>query len=82
MPTVWKIGRFRVVIHTNDHLPVNVHVIGADCEAIFNLHGPHGPVELRENYRCSPSQLRSIRAELNDRRAYLCAEWERIHGSV
>jgi hypothetical protein len=82
MPTVATIRGYRVVIHTNDHPPANVHVIGPDCEAEFILHCPHGPVELRENYRCSPVQLRRIRYELNRHLTRLCTAWENIHGPI
>ena len=82
MPTVCSIDGFRVMIHTNDHAPANVHAIGAGCEAIFVLHCPHGPVELRETYSCSPTQLRRIKAGLTDQLPKLCTAWERIHGSV
>jgi hypothetical protein len=82
MPTVCSIAGFRVVIHTNDHAPANVHVIGADCEAVFVLRCPQGPIELGENYRCSKAQLRLIRTGLADQLTTLCAAWERIHGPV
>jgi hypothetical protein len=83
MPTVWKFGGLRVVIYPNDHRPAHVHVIGGGClVAIYNLHCPHGPVELRERYSGTPAQLRHIRAELNGNLAELCKAWERIHGPV
>ena len=82
MPTVWRFGGFRVVIYPNDHHPAHVHVTGAGCLAIFNLHCPHGPVELRERYGGTPAILRRSAAELNERLTELCKEWERIHGSV
>ena len=82
MPTVWKFGGFRVVVYPNDHHPAHVHVIGADCRAIFDLHCLHGPVELRERYGGTPAQLRHIRAELNEHLTELCKAWEQIHGSV
>jgi hypothetical protein len=82
MPTIWRFASFRVVVYPNDHRPAHVHVIGADCEAIFDLHCPDGPVELRENYGCSRADLRRIAMALNDRLAELCAAWEQIHGSV
>ncbi len=84
MPTVWRFAGFRVVIYPNDHRPahVHVHVIGADCEAIFSLHCPDGPVELREDYGCSRGDLRQMAAELNNHLAELCTAWEHIHGSV
>jgi hypothetical protein len=82
MPTVWKFAGFRVAVYPNDHRPAHVHVIGADCEAIFNLHCPNGPVELRESYGCSSADLRRIAAELNDHLTELCRAWEKIHGQV
>jgi len=50
MPTILRFGGLRVVIYPNDHAPGHVHVIGADCEAVFELHCPAGPVTLRESY--------------------------------
>jgi Domain of unknown function (DUF4160) len=70
------------VVYPNDHRPAHVHVISADCGAIFNLQCPHGPVELRERYGGTPAQLRHIRAELTDRLKELCSAWEQIHGSL
>ena len=82
MPTVWRTGAFRVVIYPNDHRPAHVHVLGSGSEAILDLHRPHGPVELRENYHCSVADLRNVARELNDHLAELCMAWESIHGSV
>ena len=50
MPTVKRIDGLRVVIYPNDHRPAHVHVIGSDSEAVFDLHCPFGPAEVRENY--------------------------------
>ena len=50
MPTVLCFDGLRVVIYPNDHRPAHVHVIGGGCEAVFDLHCPEGPPELRENY--------------------------------
>ncbi len=50
MPTVKRIDGSRVVIYPNDHRPAHVHVIGSDSEAVFDLHCPFGPAEVRENY--------------------------------
>ena len=80
MVTVDKIGGRRVVIYPNDHRPAHVHVIGNDCEAVFKLNCPEGPPELRENFNCPANELAKIKAALEERTAYLCAEWSRIHG--
>jgi hypothetical protein len=55
MPTVAAIRGFPVVIHTNDHPPANVHVIGPDCEAVFILHCPHGRSSCARSTGAHPS---------------------------
>lgn len=80
MPTVLIIFGLRVVIYPNDHRPAHVHVIGNGFEAVFNLHCPNGPPELRENYGFSRKDLVKIMDELIANLAMLCSEWRRIHG--
>ena len=79
MPTVLTIFGWRVVIYPNDHRPAHVHVIGNGCEAVFNLHCPDGPPELRENYGFSRTDLAKIVRQLIANLAVLCSEWRRIH---
>jgi hypothetical protein len=55
-----------VVIYPNDHRPAHVHVIKDGKEAVFNLRGPKGPPELRENYGFRSPELRRIRSVLAD----------------
>jgi hypothetical protein len=64
MPTVDVIDGLRVAIYPNDHRPAHVHVIGGGCEAVFNLHCPEGPSELRENYGFAVRKLSRIKAAL------------------
>lgn len=80
MVTVDRFGGWRVVIHPNDHRPAHVHVIGNDCEAVFKLHCPEGPPELRENYGCPEGELSKIKKALAERIVDLCAAWRKIHG--
>jgi hypothetical protein len=82
MPTVLRIGAWRVVIYPNDHRPAHVHAIGQGCEAVFDLHCSKGPPELRENYRFGPKQISRIEKALIANLATLCSEWERIHGDA
>jgi hypothetical protein len=70
----------RVVIYPNDHRPAHVHVIGRGCEAVFNLHCPKGPPELRENYGFGAPELSRIQAVLAVNLIVCCSEWEEIHG--
>jgi Domain of unknown function (DUF4160) len=80
MPTVLRIGSLRAVIYPNDHRPAHVHVIGQGREAVFDLHCPKGPPELRENYRFGLRELNRLEAAIADNLTGLCGEWERIHG--
>jgi hypothetical protein len=82
MPTVLRIGAWRAVIYPNDHRPAHVHVIGQGCEAVFDLHCPNGPLELRENYRFALREIGRIENALIASLATLCGEWERIHGDA
>ncbi len=80
MPTVLRIDHLRVVIYPNDHRPAHVHVVGGGCEAVFNLHCPDGPPELRENYGFSRQELTRIRATLAAALVTACNRWSSIHG--
>ena len=77
MPTVFD--GLRVVVYPNDHRPAHVHVIGADGEAVFNLHCPDGPPGLHESFGFNQRQLSRIQAELTGVLAALCAKWRTIH---
>ena len=80
MPTVGTIDRLRVVIWPNDHRPAHVHVIGPDCEAVFNLGCPDGPPELRESYGFRLVDLNHIAGGLAQKLAEYCSRWSEIHG--
>jgi hypothetical protein len=80
MPTVLRFGNLRVVIYPNDHRPAHVHIKGAKGEAVFMLHCPDGPPELRGSYGFKRSDLGSIEETLSDVLASLCAQWKEIHG--
>ena len=79
MPAILRIGGLRVVIYPNDHRPAHVHVIG-DGEAVFALNCPDGPLEQRESYGFSRSNVASIKADFAGYLATLCSEWRDIHG--
>ena len=80
MPTVLTIFGLRVAIYPNDHRPAHVHIVGKGCEAVFNLHCPDGPPELRENYDFTRNELTKIADELAAQLAVLCKHWRSIHG--
>ncbi len=81
MPTVLRFDGLRVVIYFNDHRPGHVHLIGADCEAVFELNCPEGPVALRESYGFTTRQQRRVAEQLTGSLSLLCDAWERIHES-
>ena len=80
MPTILMLFGLRVVIYPNDHRPAHVHVQGNAHEAVFNLHCPDGPPELRENYGFSQKDLGKIVDALTRELVQLCANWRAIHG--
>jgi uncharacterized protein DUF4160 len=80
MPTIDRIDGLRVVVYPNDHRPAHVHVIGGGQEAVFDLHCPDGPPELRENYGFSRTELGRIKSALSARLAQACTSWSDIHG--
>jgi len=80
MPTIGRIDGLRVVIWPNDHRPAHVHVIGPDCEAVFNLGCPNGPPELRESYGFRLADLNGITEALTRNLAEYCGRWSEIHG--
>ncbi len=36
-PTLFRLGNIRVVIHTKEHKPAHVHILGPDAEAKIEL---------------------------------------------
>ncbi len=82
MPTVLLILGARIVIYPNDHRPAHVHVISGGKEAVFNLHCPDGPPELRENYGFTRVEVRRFKAALQRALADLCKAWSDIHGAA
>ena len=80
MPTVFQIGRSRVVIYPNDHRPSHVHVIGAKRWAVFFLNCPNGPVELREQSGYRKAQIDELAAEIEAALSECCEKWRLIHG--
>lgn len=82
MPTVLRFDGLRVVIYPSDHRPAHIHVIGADGEAVFILHCPDGPPELRESYGFGRAEVGRIKDAVAGKIAALCEEWRKIHGNA
>jgi hypothetical protein len=81
VPNVHQLGAQRFVIDVNDdHRPAHVHVIGGRHAAVFQLHCPGGPPELRENFGFSRARLNRIVRHLRLYLSALCRAWREIHG--
>ena len=80
--TIFRADGFEVVIYFNDHRPAHVHVLKAECEAIFNLNCPKGPPTVRENYGFSPTALNKIEDILTEKLQEFCERWRMIDGQA
>ena len=80
MPTILRFNGLRVVVYPNDHRPAHVHVVGPGCEAVFHLHCPNGPPELRESMGLAVQEVNLIAVHLQAELAMLCHSWRLIHG--
>lgn len=80
MPVVLRFNGLRVVIYPNDHRPAHIHVMGAEAEAVFILHCPDGPPELRENFGFGRPDVGRIKDVIAAELAALCTRWRMIHG--
>jgi Domain of unknown function (DUF4160) len=79
MPTVHRFRGFNVVIYPSDHTPAHVHVIGKGGMAVFKLHCPDGPPELRETAGLTRKEVTAIANELETVLRALCAKWGEVH---
>ncbi len=79
MPTVLRTNGHRFMIFTDDHEPAHVHVFRAGNVAVFVLHCPDGPPELREQKGFRLREAHRIQKMLEAHIDYLCEEWKRIH---
>ena len=77
MPTLLRINGFRVVIYTTDHVPMHVHVISADGEAVIEIGRKACLI------RAGGMKDKAIQEALvivQDHAEMLAEAWEKIHG--
>lgn len=77
MPTVLRVGPYRVMIYTHDHPPAHVHVvrdgrvvkleIGAEVRVIYY----HPKMK---------SELSKIREIITEHQSFLLGKWVELHG--
>ncbi len=80
MATVFELDGLRVAIYPNDESPARVHVIGDTREAVFDLHCPQGPPQIRESSGFSQPELDRVAAALTASLDTACNEWSKIYG--
>ena len=75
MPTILRQDGFAVMIHTDDHAPPHVHCYGENAVVVIELESLN--VRRRKG---SDRDVQVARAIVEEHRALLLREWERIHG--
>lgn len=80
MPTVMRIGRYRLVIFLNDHSPAHVHVVSGEGRAKIDLPGTDQAPMLVEVEAIGKADMRRIMAKVSEQQEYLIARWRELHG--
>lgn len=79
MPTVLRKSGFQVVIYTDDHLPMHVHVKYQGREALVNLGSETENIAFRENRGLNNNQLRRAIEIVKINQIFLIAQWREIY---
>jgi len=82
MATIFRTGRFRVVIYSKDHRPPHVHVIGTGNAAKIALGEPGRNPFLVANDGLSRKQLATVLREIEEKQTLLLQRWRDIHGDA
>ncbi|GBQ11318.1 MULTISPECIES: DUF4160 domain-containing protein [Acetobacteraceae] len=77
MPTLLRINGFRVVIYTADHVPMHVHVISADGEAVIEIGRK---ARLIRAGGMKDKVIQEALVIVQDHAEMLAEAWETIHG--
>jgi len=80
MPTVLRKNGFQVIIWTQDHLPIHVHIFKGDGELIVNLGNDESDISIRDNYGMRNSDLRQALRLVSQNHSFLLKKWRGIHG--
>jgi hypothetical protein len=82
MGTMFRIGSLRVAMHSNDHRPPHVHVIGTDGTAKIALGELCGSCTVLENDGLSSKDLAAVVLVIEEKQAFLLQRWREIHGDA
>ena len=79
MPTVLRINGFSIVIYTDDHEPMHVHVF-KQGQIVVNLGDEKTRVSLRENKGMSRRDERQALIIVGENQDFLQAKWREFYG--
>lgn len=77
MPTLLRINGFRVVIYTADHVPMHVHIISADGEAVIEIGRKARLIQVGG---MKDKVIQEALVIVQDHAEMLAEAWETIHG--
>jgi hypothetical protein len=80
MPTVIRKNGFQIIIWTDDHPPMHVHVFKAESELIVNLGDEQTSATIRNNYAMSRRDARQALRLIEENQNLLIEVWRQIHG--
>lgn len=71
MPTVIRKNGFQIIIWTDDHPPMHVHIFKVEAELIVNLGGEQISSSVRDNYAMRKNDVRQAIQLVEDNRDLL-----------
>lgn len=80
MPTVLRKNGFQIIIWTDDHPPMHVHIFKAEAELIVYLGDEQTSATVRENYAMRRSDIRQALRLVDENQDLLTEIWRSIHG--
>lgn len=75
MPTIFRIGPFRIIINTADHEPPHVHCVGPGVAVIIEIMSQL----VMKNRGVSPKDIKRLREFIESNEEVLLNEWRFYH---
>jgi len=72
MPTIFQKDGFKFFFYSNEHLPIHVHVLYGDGEAVFDVGDI---IELRESQNMKMKELRKAQKLAQKNRNLIVEKW-------
>jgi len=74
-PTILRMNKLRIMIHTDDHHPPHIHVVGPNAGAKIEIDS----LQVISSYGFSSKALKRILAFLEKNKPLLIGAWNEIH---